>query len=355
MKNLWFCLSVLCLMSCSKNTVLYVGTYTDGSSEGIYSYDFDSTTGELQNLTLKAKTSNPSFLAFGKNEDILYAVNETNDFDEMQSGSVTAYGLNNSSMFNELGVWSSFGAHPCHVVFDKNNNRIAISNYSGGNVAVIQADGSGLLTDSVQILDQNDISEKAHAHFSMFDGNRLLVSDLGRNKIFSYTEKDGKFTGSDFDFIDFDIKSGPRHFAIDQSSENLYSLTEYGNTLNVFSLSDGQKSQTIGTKSKVFKGDTYAADVKISADQKFLYASNRGENSIALFSIAEDGALEHVENQDVHGDWPRNFTLDPSGKWLLVANQRSNNISVFSVDVNGKISFVKSYEIGAPVCLLFTS
>ncbi len=355
MKNLCFCLLVMFLMSCSNKTVLYVGTYTDGSSEGIYSYDFNSSTGELENLTLKAKTTNPSFLAFGKNQDILYAVNEINDFDDLQSGSVTAYRLKKSPMFTELGVWSSFGAHPCHIAFNNNTDQLSISNYTGGNVAVFHADSSGLLSDSVQVLDQNDTNEKAHAHFSQFDGNRLLVSDLGRNKIFSYTDKEGKFVGADFDLIDFEPKSGPRHFAIDQSSNNLYSLTEYGNTLNAFSLKDGQKFQTIGTKSAVFKGDTYAADVKISSDQKFLYATNRGENSIALFSIASDGTLEHVENQDVHGDWPRNFTLDPSGKWLLVANQRSNNISVFSVDLDGKLSFVKSYEIGAPVCLLFTS
>jgi 6-phosphogluconolactonase len=342
-------------MSCSDSSVLYVGTYTDGSSEGIYSYDFDSSSGELVNLTLKAKTSNPSFLAFGKNENILYAVNEINDFDESQSGSVSAFSIDNSREFTELGVWSSFGAHPCHVSFDPKTNRVAISNYTGGNVAIMQAENNGGFNAEVQVLDQNSSDEKSHAHFSSFDGESLWVSDLGRNKIFSYSEEQGNFVASEFDLTDFETKSGPRHFAIDDSSNKLYSLTEYGNTLNVFSLIDGKKSQTINTKSKIFQGDTYAADVKISADQKYLYATNRGENSIALFSIAADGALEWIENKDIHGDWPRNFTLDPSGKWLLVANQSSNNISVFSIGEGGKVTFVKTYEIGSPVCLLFKS
>ena len=324
-----------------KSQNLFVGTYTDGTSQGVYAYDFNSDTGVISNKTLQVKTAQPSFITFGASKEIMYAVNELED------GKVSVF-IKEGDIFKLVQEKSTFGAHPCHITYLE-SGYVSISNYTGGNVVIYGLDKNGLLKEEPQVFDQNTSDVKAHAHFSKFVNGDLLVSDLGRNRIFKYIGQTDKLQPA-VPLAEWSINAGPRHF--DTHGNFLYAISEYANTIDVFDL-NGKHLQKISTLREGFKGDSYCADIHVSKDGNYVFGSNRGENSIVIFKRGENGLLNYHSTYDVKGDWPRNFTMDPSGKWLLVANQKSDNISVFRIDNSGKMEFKNSYSIGAPVCLVF--
>ena len=344
-------LTTILSLSCKEGSVpLYIGTYTDGGSEGIYRFEFNTTTGELTNKTLVAKTGNPSFITYSPNRDYIYAVNENKD------GSVSAFKVEPDSL-TFLNKVPSNGAHPCHIAINELGNKAVASNYSGGNFSIFNINANGELSEASQVLEHNTDSIVSHAHSAQFLGDDLYAADLGKNGVYQYHFANGTYEKVSASIVPMQPNSGPRHFALTKDGNFIYIINELSSTItSAKKTGSGFKPiETISTLADDFKDKSYCADIHLSADERFVYGSNRGENSIVVFKRdAETGTLEKIQNISVHGDWPRNFTLDPTGKFLLVANQRSHNITVFSIDkANGTLSFLHEIKMDSPVCLLF--
>lgn len=359
-KNLLLLVLLFCITSCTQKnepwTKLYIGTYTDGSSEGIYTVKFNPKTGELDSLELKAKLRNPSFLALSKERDLIYAVQETADFDSL-GGGVTAFSIK-EGILTELNSKGTGGAHPCHVSLS-GNGQLAISNYTGGNVAVFDLNDDGSLGDR-QLLNHNqkDTTGIARAHKALFTKDGLFVADLGLDAVKRYAKQPYGWIPGQQASLDLEKGAGPRHFSFNTDRFFLYVINELNATLTVFNRgADGtyQKIQTESTVAEDWTGVKSCADVHLSPDGKFLYGSNRGENTIVIFSVDDaSGKIALVGRESVQGDWPRNFTMSPNGNFLLVANQKSHNITTFKRNgEDGTLEYTGQFEIGAPVCLVF--
>lgn len=340
-----------------KEFQLFVGTYTDGDSEGIYKFTFDANTGALTNKNLAAVLPNPSFIKISEDKKNLYAVQETADFDSL-GGGVTAFKLMEGrlELLNSMGT---AGKHPCHVALS-GNGYLATSNYSGGNVAVFKLEENGSLASSPQIIDHKvlDTAKTSHAHMAKFKENNLLVADLGLDAVKQYSIESNVFAPSGQPSLNLAEGAGPRHFTFGAGGKFLYVINELNSTITVFQKNeDGSftEKETQSTLDSAFEGKSFCADIHLSADGKFLYGSNRGENTIVIFEVHSDsGKLSLVGRESVRGDWPRNFALDPSGNFLLVANQRSNNITIYKRDVeNGTLEFINELKLASPVCLEF--
>lgn len=350
------------IMACAekpeeKMYTLFVGTYTDGDSEGIYTYTFDSGTGELANKQLAAKLTSPSYLALSKDHKNLYAVQETADFDSL-GGGVTAFALKDGvlEIQNSKGTQ---GAHPCHVSLS-GDGHLAVANYTGGNVALFKLNADGSLGDDPQIIDHKvlDTTKTAHSHMAQFTADGLMVTDLGLDAVKRYKEENGEYVPGSQPSLSFVDGAGPRHFTFGEGGKMLYVVNELNSTISVFGKnSDGnyREIQVIPTLDEDYQGENACADLHLSPDGKFLYSSNRGENTIVIFSVdAENGTLSLVGRESVHGDWPRNFSMDPTGEFLLVANQRSSNITVFKRDrEKGTLTYLNETALPNPVCLVF--
>ncbi len=340
-----------------KEFQLFVGTYTDGDSEGIYKFTFDASTGALTNKNLAAVLPNPSFIKISGDKKNLYAAQETADFDSL-GGGVTAFKLKDGQLelLNSMGTE---GKHPCHVALS-DEGYLAASNYSGGNVSVFRLGENGELVSNPQIIDHKvlDTAKTSHAHMAKFKGNDLFVADLGLDAVKRYSNLNHLFVASEQASIDLAEGAGPRHFVFGKEGKLLYVINELNSTITVFKQKgDGsyKEIETQSTLDSAFEGKSYCADVHLSADGKFLYGSNRGENTIVIFAIDQNtGKLDLVGRESVRGDWPRNFALDPSGNYLLVANQRSNNITIYKRDVEkGMLEFLNEIKLSSPVCLEF--
>jgi len=354
-------LATLCgIGSCSPEDepwiALYIGTYTDGSSEGVYSLRFNPKTGALDSLELKAKLPNPSFLTFSTNKEFLYAVQETADFDSL-GGGVTAFSVKND-VLEEINSKGTGGAHPCHAALS-GEGQLAISNYTGGNLAVFDLNTDGSLGDR-QLIDHKtaDTTTVAHVHKAHFNEEGLFAADLGRNVLKRYRQQPYGWVVAEQAELKLPIGAGPRHFTFSNDRSFLYVINELNATISVFQKDEVgayREIQTVGTLAEGYEGPIACADIHLSPDGRFLYGSNRGENTIVIFAVdGSSGEISLVGRESVRGDWPRNFTLSPDGHYVLVANQRSDNITVFKRDVqNGGLVFTSEFAIGAPVCLVF--
>ena len=357
-RNVYYLCLVISLLSCTtKNVSLYVGTYTDGKSEGIYQLQFNQDTGELSTMKLAAKVENPSFLAYSPNKKYLYAVSETTNFKGTQSGFVSAYKVQENGQLQFLNKVSSEGAHPCHISIDLTGKKAVVSNYTGGTVAIYQILANGSLSEAIQVLDHNTENETSHAHSSQFLKDRLYVSDLGRNSVYEYRYVQDKYELVTPSIVNMTDNSGPRHFTISEKGDFMYIINEYSNTVTS-AVKTNEKFQLLThntTLDDKFKGESYCADIHLSKNEQFLYGSNRGENSIVVFERnLTNGSLQKIQTISVNGDWPRSFTLSPNGKFLIVANQKSKNISVYRInETTGMLTFLHSIDVPIPVYLLF--
>jgi 6-phosphogluconolactonase len=333
----------------AQNIPLYVGTYTNAESKGIYQYDFNTKTGELTNKKLAVEADNPSFLAISSNGKYAYAVSETD------KGLVNAYSIDKNGLFKLINSVSSEGESPCHVQLSASGKDLVVSNYNGGTIAIYTVTQNGGIENAIQVLDHNVEGEKSHAHSAQFFNNNLFVADLGRDFLAEYIDLNGTYVLKKS--YAMEAGAGPRHFEISTSGEFLYVINELNSTITVLKKEKDTyvTIQNISTLRDDFKGDSFCADIHFSKNEQFLYGSNRGENSIVVFKRnTKNGELEKIQSVSVEGDWPRNFTLSPDGKFMLVANQRSNNISVYSVNENeGTLTFFHSANTSAPVCLVF--
>ena len=340
----------------SPNETLFIGTYTDGPSEGIYTLRFNPDTGQLDSLQLKAKLPNPSFLAISGGKDRLYAVQETADFDSL-GGGITAFSIKNG-LLEEVNSKGSGGAHPCHVAVSK-DGQLAVSNYTGGNLAIFDLNDNGSLGDR-QLIDHKapDTTKTAHVHKAHFNEDGLFVADLGLDAVKRYGKQPHGWIPARQASLEFPDGAGPRHFTFSTDRSFLYVINELNATITTFKKVDNNAYtaiHTVNTLEEGYEGPMACADIHLSPDGRFLYGSNRGENTLVIFSVdPNSGKLALVGRESVQGDWPRNFTLSPDGNYVLVANQRSNNITVFKRNSEqGTLEYTSQFELGAPVCLVF--
>jgi 6-phosphogluconolactonase len=347
---------------------VYVGTYTaPGASRGIYKFNFDATTGAAGAPELAAESQSPSFLAIHPNGRFLYAVNEMDAFGGKKQGAVSAYSINpKTRALASLNQQPSIGDGPCHINVDRQGKNILIANYGGGSVAVLPIDAAGELKPASSFIQHTGSSanksrqSEPHAHSINLDqsGKYAFVCDLGLDKIFTYAFDPvaGKLTEKTFTPVK--PGSGPRHFTFTPDFKRAFAINEISQTITAFNYDGNGKLtefQTITTVPEETRGNS-TAEIAIHPSGKYLYGSNRGHNSIAVFTVEPgSGQLCLVQNESTQGKTPRNFVIDPTGKYLLAANQDSDNIAIFSIDqATGKLSSTgKSIQAFKPVCLRF--
>jgi 6-phosphogluconolactonase len=356
-----------------KRYLAYIGTYTEKTkSKGIYALRFDDTAGKLSFIGVAAETAEPSFLALHPNGKYLYAVNELSKFNGEESGAVSAFSIDRKSgKLTLLNQVASRGVGPCHISLDKTGKYVLVANYDSGTVAVfpVQSDGQlGKYTGYEKHIGSSANKERQegpHAHWiaTSPDNRFLLTADLGIDKILisQFHLPDGAFTRNKPNSgVKLKAGAGPRHAAFSPSGKFFYVASELNSTVTAYSYSakDGtlHELQIVSTLPKDFSGENDVAEIAVHPSGKFLYVSNRGRDSLAVFAIdAVKGRLTPVTDIATQGKTPRNFAIDPAGKYLLAANQGSNDIVVFKIDpATGGLTLTgQVVEVPAPVCIAF--
>ena len=355
------------------DTLVYFGTYTKGKSgsEGIYVSRLDSETGKLSAPQLAAKVSNPSFVAIHPNHQFLYAVSEVSEFEGKPGGALSAFriepGTGNLTLLN---AQSTGGGGPCHVSIDPSGRCALIANYGGGSCASFPIHDDGRLGEAGSFIQHTGSSinpnrqKEPHAHSAnpSPDGRYAFVADLGTDHIQIYRLDPAAATLTPHGAATVAPGSGPRHFAIHPNGKWAWIINEMALTLTGFAydtdagrLTEIQSISTVPDSDRDQKGLS-TAEVQVHPSGNFVYGSNRGHHTIAVFRVnAESGQLTWVENAPIHGKTPRNFGIDPSGRWLLAAGQDSDTITVFSIDPStGALTFTgQEIAVGTPVCVKF--
>jgi 6-phosphogluconolactonase len=355
--------------------IVYVGTYTgeDTKSKGIYAFRYDAATAQVTPLGLAAESTNPSFVAVHPNGKFLYAVNELGNYKGPNSGGVSAFSIDRTTgkltLLNEL---PSRGADPCYITVDKTGKFVLVANYTGGSVIVYPILDDGRLGEASAFVQHTghgpnaERQEGPHAHsIDLSPDNRFaFVDDLGLDEllVYKFDAAKGSLTPNDPPFAKLDPGAGPRHFALRPDGKFAYVVTEIGRSVTVFSndASSGtlQRLQTLTTLPKDFTGRNDDAEIEVLPSGRFLYASNRGHESIAVFAIdSAKGTLTTVEIASTQGKEPRSFEIDPTGTLLFAANQKSDNIVIFKIDAKtGKLAPTgKVLDVGSPVCVKFVA
>jgi len=352
--------------------LLYVGTYTEGGRpEGIYLVRIDRRSGELQRVGSMDAGPNPSFLAIHPNGSVLYAVNELEQYKGRPSGAVSAFAIERvTGALTRLNEQPSEGGAPCFVSVDRSGRVALVANYAGGSVALLPILANGALAPAAYVVQHTgkgptpERQEAPHAHCILPDpSNRFaLAADLGADRVFVYRlDLGGKslrhVEGGD---AGMGPGAGPRHIAFHPTLPLVFVANELDSTVATlhFDAERGLLSplDTLSTVPPGWTGTNYPADIHVAASGRTVYVSNRGHNSIAVFSVAAStGALVLDQVVATDGEWPRNFSLDPTGRWLLVANQRSDSVVVFGRDPeNGRLTPTRQrIAIPRPVCLRF--
>jgi 6-phosphogluconolactonase len=350
------------------NTLVYVGAYTGpGKAEGIAVFRLDTSSGALSPVQTIG-TDNPSFLAFGPQRRYLYAANETGEGDP--GPGVSAFAVDPAAgTLTYLNRQPSHGTSPCYVSLAPNGRYMLVANYGNGTIASfpIEADGRlGAASDVVQHAGTGPNQRRQqgpHAHFIGPDtaGERILSCDLGADKVFVYRlGEDGRFTPNDLPFAQVSSGAGPRHLSFHPSGRFVYVNNEIDSTVSAFAYDSErgalQVRKTLSTLPDDFTGNNSTAQIMVHPSGRFVYVSNRGHDSIAIFAINQDtGRPRFVGHEPTRGKTPRNFNIDPSGTFLLAANQNTGTIVTFRVDQDtGTLSATGSVaEAPAACCILF--
>ena len=349
----------------SNDQFAFIGTYTRLGSEGVYTLRLNGETGELTQISVATGLENPSFVALDPSGDHLYAVSETSAFDG--SGGITAFNVNRSTgELTQINQQSTGGPGPCHLMVDSTDSMVIVTNYSGGSVSAhpIAADGSvGERTSFVQH-EGSSINErrqeKAHAHSVNIDKSNkyAYICDLGKDQVLTYAMDVENATISLSSTVDEVAGEGPRHFTFHPANQQVYVLNELGCTITLYDKgADGSLTpiETVPTLPADWDGENTTADIHTSPDGAFVYASNRGHDSIVIYSIDQStGKMTFVGHESSQGKTPRNFAITPDGKFLLTENQDSDSIVSFKREDDGTLTPTGSIiKIPAPVCLQF--
>lgn len=336
----------------------YAGTYTRESSEGIYRFELDTESKTLRNVEVAAKMGSPTYVTFSEDQRFMYAVDEDGD-----QGGVAAFEVNNET--GELTLLNNSlveGAPPCHLT--ARNNELVTSNYHHGRVDLLRINEKGVQEELSSITHEgsgpHERQESPHVHYTAHtpDGKFVIVADLGTDELVSYRIENETLVRAST----FKAKpgSGPRHVDFHPDGKTAYLLTELSSDVIVLDYNDeiGEftEKQTISAIPEEFTEQTDASAIHVSSDGKFVYAGNRGHDSIAVFKVDEnDQTLSLVQHISTGGEFPRDFVLDPSEAFLIAANQHSGNLVLFERDEKtGKLTNLNS-EVKVPetVCVKF--
>jgi 6-phosphogluconolactonase len=351
---------------------LYIGTYTAprSDSRGIYLLRLDLDSGRLTSQGLAGEAVNPSFLAVHPNRRFLYAVNEQAEFAGAKTGAVSAFAIDSASgRLSPLNQQSSGGTGPCHITIDSVGRHAFVANYSGGSIAVLPLTPDGRLDEPSTVIQHKDSDPGAkprpsHCHSIHLDAAQrfAFVADLGLDRIFQYRldAATGVLTPNDPAAVVQAPKAGPRHFAWHPTSRFAYVINELNSTMTALAYDAGQGTlrplQTLSTLPEGFAGTSDCAEVRVHPSGKFLYGSNRGHDSIAIFAIdAQTGRLSALGHEPTQGKTPRNFAVDPTGQYLVAANQESSSVVVLRIDPQTGLlkPTGEKLDVPAPVCVTF--
>ena len=354
-------------------SLVYFGTYTGAKSKGVYVSKFDPATGTLTAPELAAEIKNPTFLAVAPGGNSLYTVSEVDQVGGQPAGAVKAFALDSKTgKLTPLNQQLSGSGGPCHVSVDATGKCLFVANYGGGSVAAfpIHPDGSlGEATTNLQhtgsgVNKERQAGPHAHSIYPSPENRFTLDCDLGLDKIF-INRLDAPVAGltpNDPPSAALAPGSGPRHLAFSADGRFLYVINELSNTITVFSYAPANAAlaevQTVSTLPAEFAGTSTTAEIALHPNGKFLYGSNRGHDSIAVFAVDQkSGKLTPVEHTSTQGRKPRHFAIDPTGRWLLAENQASDSVVVFAIEADtGKLKpSGQTVSIGAPVCSVFVS
>lgn len=370
MKNLRIFLFSLLIITgsistgCGQNPRLFAGGYTKGDEKGLNVYEFDNRSGKLELISQEDAGHNPTYFCFSRRKNLLYAANEVMQFKGKAGGGLTTLKYDpGKASFKKLNEMVIPNGGPCFISMSPDSGYLLVANYPRGSVAVVRLDKEGIpesVTDN--ILYNPEKPDASHAHMILSDpqGKHIYVTDLGLNRvlIYNFDTVTGKLIQLENGIIPVPEGSGPRHFTFSPDGSKMYLINELGSTMMTFN-NDPQNGlkmiQTLSTRGFRSVDKNYCADIHIGKSGEFIYGSNRGENSIVVYKIGDDGMLSLAGHSSCGGDWPRNFVIDPSGNFLLAGNQQSGNISVFRINKKTGIPEgpVDSALMKGPACLKF--
>jgi 6-phosphogluconolactonase len=339
----------------------YVGTYTKQDSKGVYQFTLDTEKRELTDVKLAAEVGNPTYVAVSGDNKKLYAVSK-----EGENGGITAFSLDEQTGgLTKLNSHSTAGANPCHVSVGPDNRTVVTANYHTTEIQSYVTEGDGSLHSLVSNIEHagsgpHERQEKPHMHYAGFtpDGKYVIAIDLGSDRIYTYSAENGELREERI--METKPGSGPRHLTFHPNGKFAYVMTELSSEVLVlhYDEKDGRFSeqQYISTLPEDFKEVNDGSAIHISGDGQFVYAGNRGHNSVAVYKVNQDsGLLTFIEWTSTEGNWPRDFVLDPTGAFLVASNQKSNTLTLFGRDKDtGKLELLQSgVEVPEPVCVKF--
>lgn len=359
---------VICIMTSisglSQNVRLFAGRYTEPGGKGLSVFDLNPKSGTFNIVTEAEAGPNPSYFCISKSNRLIYAADEVMVFNGTKGGGLTTlrYDKEKSTLLkvNELVVPDG---GPCFISLSPDEKYLFLANYSSSSLTVVKLDDKGIPENvSDKISFQKNGKKTSHPHMISFGpgGKKVYLTDLGFDRIviYDFDKSSGHLTEAKNGIVPFAEGAGPRHFVFSSDGNKLYVICELNSTISVFDVdNEGGLTpiQSISTLAEGFKDKNACADIHIGKNGKFLYGSNRGENTIAVFSIGSDGKLAPNGRVSCGGSWPRNFVIDPTGKFMLVANQKSGNIVLFNIDqkTGMPVAASKEYKLDGAVCLKF--
>lgn len=347
------------------NHFVYLGTYTDSGSKGIYAFRFDGASGSVTPVGMAAETENPSYLVLDPQQRFLYAANEIETFEGKSDGSISVFAIDRKNgKLSSVQRVSSGGWGPVYLSFDRTGRHLFVANYGAGSVAVFPVGNDGKLGARTSLIQHEGTKEKParpHSIRVTNDNRFVLAPDLALEQVlvYEFDVKNGALSRSKFGSVKVERGSGPRHLAVTPSGKFVYVSNENASSASVFSLQPSgalREIQRISTLPEKYTGKNTTAEILIDPAGKHLYVSNRGDDSLALFEVnPKDGKLTLVERYPTGGKTPRGFAIDRSRRWLFAANQASNNVVVFRVDAaSGRLTKTgEPFEVISPVHLVF--
>ncbi len=362
--------------------LVYVGTYTEsirfgsgkivqGKGEGIYVFRMDQSSGAMEPVGKATGVANPSYLAFDPTQHFLYAVNELKTYEGQPSGTISAFAVDpRTGRLEFLNKRLTGGTDPCHVLVDKNRKCVLVANFMSGSVCVLPVLADGSLGEASHFIQHQGSSidplrqSGPHAHSVTLDeANRFaFVPDLGLDKLMVYKldSERGRLDPHEVPWLAVKPGAGPRHLGFHPSGRFAYLINELDSSVVVLSYDGGsgtfKELQVVPTLPEGFSGESACADVQVAPSGAFLYASNRGHDSIVIYRVDQHtGALTCVGHGPTRGKTPRHFGIDPTGRYLLAANQDSDTIVTFRIDQQTGTLLPTGHvtQVPTPVCVEF--
>lgn len=349
---------------CGENPKFFAGGYAKGEEKGMFVYELDKKSGSVKLLSQADAGPNPSYFCYSPENKLMYAANEVGMFLDQRGGGLTTlrYNDNDATLDKISEMVVPFGG-PCYISISPDKGYLFLANYGSGSVAVVRLNDQGIpetVTDTVRYMVERPFRSNPHMVMSDPLGNHIFVTDLGQDRfvVYEFDAGTGKLNQVENGVVTVEKGSGPRHFTFSADASRMYLINELGSTMMTFS-NDHKGNltlmQTVSTRGFNSAEKNYPGDAHAGKNGEYIYGSNRGENSIVIYKVADDGTLNLAGHTTCGGDWPRNFVIDPSGEFLLVGNQRSDNIAVFKI--NKKTGMpegpVENVVMQAPACLKF--